>query len=666
MGFKHTPQVEQLYDKRNLSRRSRKLLYTRGFLISPKKYYVKHWAKIRFGGMYISIDKMNSYAIEASLDNSVLLIGTAMDTLNWHMDIHAICRTILQILDSSDEDDIYKNLYDYIDFLNGRYVIVYTFANEVRVVQDATGMRSCYFSEKWRGCASHYNLLVDVEYEDRNDYINTFVSLDPQPWFLPGNSTPYKNVYALSPNCELNLSTLKMKRIWPRHNKTNISVTDAIDYCIYSITNQMKTLSSNFKLMLSLTRGNDSRISLASCKQYMDNIIFFTSYDGDPEQLIDANFARDFCQKLGLQHIYIDAHEKKEKNLDYYKAAFINYYHSYMFSSIAQYKEKLPKNAIFLRSNLIEIVRENNYFCTLPANCSYVDLAKRIYHEQSSHEYVQKMYKKWFQDADVNNIYDYPIGEIIYWEYRMGLWLNPSALLRDDLIADTYMLFNCRKLLEALLSMPYYYKSKNVLVYEIINRLWPEIGYVIPNTDYTLKDYWSTFDTYVNHDTVKIISGNIFIEKEINTFFRKGRFSSEFGFGEKLIDRGDYIDFRMDLIITQIGVNCIQLSIHYDKGCDITSDSIAYEVFIDSEKVYELILNHAKLPSNQITIIKRFDSKKALTLAVRIIANADYQSTTKGCCGMLSVSNISIEHIKEDSALETKLIASENFLSENT
>ncbi len=669
MGFKHTPEVEILYDKKELSEECIKNLYKRGYLISKKEQPIKdNWIKVKFNDYIVQIDPLNNYSVKNNNDNAVMIIGMVMDTIEYHMDIDRICKKLLSILDVCDKSNIYEKLYNYIDFLNGRFIILYSFHDGVKLVQDAGGMRTCYYHQYEKIVASHYNLIADITKDNRNKYINTFVNLDPQPWYLPGNSTPYENIFALTPNNELDLCSHEWKRIWPRNNKKDISVNEAIDYIANSISNQMKTLTDNYKIMLSLTKGNDSRISLSTVKNFKDKVICFTSYDGDKNQLIDADFARDFCKKIGIEHIYIDAHKREKKNDDYQRAAFLNHYHSYMYVSIAYYVDALPQDAIFLRSNLIEIVRDFDIYCTLSQKCSYIDYAERNYHENAKNQYVQDMYKYWFEKAQLNKIYNYSKTDILLWEYRYALWLHPSALLRDDIISDTYMLFNCRKILEMGMSMPKYYKQGNILVYEIINRLWPDVGDVIPNTDYTLKDYYSPFDknNFIPHNDVKIEKGNIYSSNvEVDLFFRKGRYNSEWGFGNNICIKGEYVDFLIDIPIRKKGTNCIQLSVFSSSLCDVISEKIVYSINLDDEMVYSVPLNRFYDKNNNINIIKKYDKICLSKLKIRLLAEENYYSTEKGCCGVLRVSDICVKYLDNiKSVQKIKVISSEELLKE--
>ena len=664
MGYKHTPNLKYLF--RPLDNNSyRRYLYTRGYLISDVQYTVREdWVKIDLPqGLFFTCDPLNCYSLSLQHGSFVLLMGIAMDTIDWHMDLQKISDTLLNLLLSHNTDR--EAFLDYIDYLCGRFLILYSDQNGIPcLMQDATGMRTCFYHKDRCMAASHYRIIADIIGEPPSEYMNKYVELDPQPWFLPGNTTPYKNIYALVPNNELKFDQMRMRRFWPRKPKQDITVHEAVEFVTESLQKQMEILTDHYKVMLSLTKGNDSRISLAASEKVRDKMIFFTSYDGDREQYKDAVFASDFAKELDLKYIFIDASDKARTSEELREIAFKNYYHSYMYSSIGQYREQLPADGLFLRSNLIEIVRANDYFCTLPSKCSYRDMAYRIYHDNADDPFVDKAYKNWFTETSVDELLDYPIGEMMYWEYRMGLWLNPAALLRDDLVADTYMLFNCRKILDMCLCMPNYYKQKNVIVYECIERLWPDLLKYIPNTDYTLNDYFIRDNSKLIELTESRISFHTTSYGENGCYSHIGRYQGIWGFGGNVCKAGDYCELKIPIAIREHGKYIIQISLFNSSECHLTNNDIRFKIIIDGSDVLNQSLREFQDKINQINIVNQYKEKCVSEISIRLYARADYRAELNGNCGTLRLDSVSLNRqldfspVKSPYALSTAMLLS--------
>ena len=666
MGFKHTPNLNNLFQPVDNNSYLR-YLYTRGYLISDVQYTVREeWIKMDLPqGLFFTCDPLNGYSLSLQQESFVLLMGIAMDTIDWHMDLQKISDTLLKLLLSNNNGR--EVFLDYIDHLCGRYLILYSDQNGIPcLMQDATGMRTCYYHKDRCMAASHYKIIADILGEPPSEYMEKFVELDPQPWFLPGNTTPYQNTYALVPNNELMLDHMRMRRFWPRKPKQDITVQEAVECVTESLQKQMEILTDHYKVMLSLTKGNDSRISLASSKRVRDKMLFFTSYDGDREQYKDAAFAGKFAEELGLKYILIDASDKTKTSEELREIAFKNYYHSYMYSSIGQYLEQLPEDGLFLRSNLIEIVRSNDYFCTLPSKCSYRDMANRIYHENADDPFVDGAYREWFTETSADKLFDYPVGEMMYWEYRMGLWLNPAALLRDDIIADTYMLFNCRKLLDVCLCMPNYYKQKNVIVYECIERLWPDLLKYIPNTEYTLDDYFIRDNSKMIEFADSRFSFHTALYGESGCYSHIGRYQGMWGFGGNVCKAGDYCELQIPIEIRERGNYIIQLSLFNNSECHLTSNDIRYKIAIDGTDILDQPLLEFQDKVNQISIINQYNERCVSEISIRLYARADYRAELNGNCGTLRIDSVSLNRqfdfsrIKKPYALSTAMLLKRN------
>jgi hypothetical protein len=71
----------------------------------------------------------------------------------------------------------------------------------------------------------------------------------------------------------------------------------------------------------------------------------------------------------------------------------------------------------------------------------------------------------------------YDVWDLAYVEHRMSTWHGP-ALLAYDMVSDTSILFNFRRLIELLLSVPLPDRRQAALFRAIIRRRCPQIASV--------------------------------------------------------------------------------------------------------------------------------------------------------------------------------------------
>ena len=119
-------------------------LYNRGFMLSVEKlsspkadwkeFVLEPSEKIKY---YVCYDGQNEIAYYADGGKWCFIIGMAMDTSDWHMELDLIVKKCAQCLLVSDE-----SFYDYIDELNGRFFMVFGDGDRAIALNDAPATRS--------------------------------------------------------------------------------------------------------------------------------------------------------------------------------------------------------------------------------------------------------------------------------------------------------------------------------------------------------------------------------------------------------------------------------------------------------------------------------------------------------------------------------------------
>src|SRR5690625_612804 len=95
------------------------------------------------------------------------------------------------------------------DYYGGRYAILFGSADHIRVVNDATSMRSVFYTRDGTAIASHA-LLAEGTYG-----AETAESDLPYRYGYPGNLTPYPRTKILTSNTYYCLRSNRVRRFWP-------------------------------------------------------------------------------------------------------------------------------------------------------------------------------------------------------------------------------------------------------------------------------------------------------------------------------------------------------------------------------------------------------------------------------------------------------------------
>lgn len=459
--------------------------YARGFLIqkTPIEFNISalgvEWAEIRFGiqdEFHCFYDPRNSVISVKKDDIFCFILGIVVDTKNWKQDLGLIANNICQKAINKEE------LYNYIDYLAGRYIIIFGSKKEALLIQDACGMRSCYYSSKL--ISSHYNIIGRLENKAEHFFWKTYQGFTRKPWYLPGDITPWQGVLTLLPNHELHLTNHSVHRFFPRENRKKINPDLIIDEFSYSLIKQCEILSKRYSLFTSLTGGVDSRVTLSALRSLAHNVLFYTYNNGsktDGNEL-DNQISQYLCKlfNLNLKNITLNGNLPEGFREIYHE----NHYHEHVLHAIPKYLEHLPcDGGLHLRSNILEIIRHRDYF--RPNANSSLSLNENTYgyYGLDKIDHVQDLFDEFYIRNEYEKLFNYDVGDIFYMEYRMGVWHSGGVLLGTDIAFDTYCLFNCRRLIEIGLALPKYLKENNFLANSVIKNNWPELFASIPNTN---------------------------------------------------------------------------------------------------------------------------------------------------------------------------------------
>lgn len=437
-------------------------IYARGYVFADFNISVKKsWKSIKIRAAqrtyYFLYDRRNQTANVSDDKHWLILCGTFMDVMEYTMDLSIIAIKMLQELRKG-----LVHFYDYIDNLCGRYLVIWGGINDdlSYAVQDATGMRTVFYSQTNDLLSSHIGIIQDYEKNKEHplyaDYCKNISNIENTAFNLPGNMTPYEGIKALIPNHVLDIKSKLQKRFWPRHEIFAQNADAVCDEALDCFRKQAVCLSKyDKKICMSLTGGIDSQISYLCAKPISKEILYFTYYDPE-EKLYGANthadteFAERFAKDNGLEHktLVLESLPKEETLL----LAKANTWHRHITRLLDCYADLFSDHYIHVRSNLLEIVRRRTYY-----KVEQINLDPRSYYNyrypQLESSLAMNSIEMFFKEMQFDQLFDYDFADVFYWEERCAMWHGASVLLESDIVFDTFIFFNYRKFLERMLAV---------------------------------------------------------------------------------------------------------------------------------------------------------------------------------------------------------------------
>ncbi len=480
------------------------VLYKRGYLISQADLDppVSTWTKMAVGDYFLSFDPENPWAFSQEGDVWAALLGKAVDVLHWSADAQAIVDHCLNRLGYSE-----VRMLDYIDHLSGRFILIYHHGHSTKLMTDAFGTRSAFYSLQGPVMiASHCKIIGDLLHASESRQMVS-IKKDPRwrvPWAraYPGLLTPYEGIYILTPNTLINLEERKIQRFYPRRELPQGRLSDVVDEVSVMLKRQLSILQDNYKLAISLSGGIDTRTTLAAARDIAGEVLFITygppgnlgrtadgtsqSTDSDVAAAIarvhryqlrtgemDMTVASDIAGALELRHIRLNRtadHRASSPGLD--QVMDCNTYRGGGRTLVHAYLEQLPSDALHIRSNVSGIGKSayrRQGFSEIPLTAEGM---AQVWKAMGDSELVVATFREFAAVVEFTGIMNYDPYDMFLWEHREGTWLT-CVLLESDAAFDTFELFNCRALVEKVLSVPVECRMEDAIHRGIIERLWP-------------------------------------------------------------------------------------------------------------------------------------------------------------------------------------------------
>jgi hypothetical protein len=460
---------------------SRNLKYHNQFVLGP--YYIQgltDWQRIEVTPsiLLMTHPDLNTYQTQYA-SKSLTLVGYILDPDKpQSCDADIVNALIVQL---SECDRFVAYTYKY----GGRWILIMNDGKEVRLFNDAAGLRQVFYTEKlhtkelW--CASQPKVIAELLNLEKDkeavEFIDSYKFRKNPEFRFPGDGSPYREIKHLLPNHYLNLETGQCKRFWPDKPLSYLSFNEAVGSVSSTLQGLMQSAANRFDLALSITAGLDSRVVLAASKAIKDLVSYMTVRQiGMPDNHPDVATPSQLLTGLNLKHevvrssLIIDDEFieifKRNVSIPHYiyaadAQAILNYY---------------TQSKVAVTGSVSEVCRssfraKNRYLKN--KDITIKDFARL--QQMGMDKYALDHFNHWL--LRTGELYNLHILSLFEWELDDGNWLAMCQLEFDIAWKDIFTPFNCRNLIKAMWSVKqeYMWPPEYQLYKAVINELWPEV-----------------------------------------------------------------------------------------------------------------------------------------------------------------------------------------------
>lgn len=522
--------------------------------------------------------------------------------------------------------DDYEEFLSIIDFIGGRFVIIIGDENNTEVFQDATGARSTYYMMNKDVIASHLCLI-----SDNFNCIDNYLSSVVPPLQNSFMTTKYENVRSLVPNFKLHIQSKNVERFFPRGQNRYLEFTEKerIDMVEVLWKKQLSFYINEYdNVLLSLTGGNDSRVSLAMVNELKEKLLFFTyspsstSYNPENKSHLildkDRIIVEKILQDIKLNHQFIHYDESLEENIlsgDMLNILNKNTTQEHSRILLGYYEKFFPQeNLLHIRGNLLEIGRA--YFITARKTNNPIEVyntfhfgIKKYINENIEMDidfYINDQLDKMGYN---NELYDYHVLDLFYWENRTGRW-HAEVLNETDYAFETMLPFNMRTIIELSLSFGLSKRKNNFLFKELINNNLPILNFFGENEINNLYEKTRDIEYSESNNIQKFNNFSVY-DKELEKNISVETMNNQIYIPERHLKINSYA-------VKEFIFNCnhgfVSLEIHSHYLSSKAKKYLEYEILVNHEVLLKEDMSEWNVPNN----INIFNLKKNDLVAIKV------------------------------------------------
>ncbi|QHW36544.1 hypothetical protein GZH82_03780 [Staphylococcus ursi] len=435
----------------------------------------------------------------------ILILGELIDVRDSMKSVDMIVSDLLQHPVDSDA------FLNEMSFFNGRYGLFIALEDKLYFYNDATSFLSLYYHDVQPVYASHSKLLHQLlqqiySIEERRiaDKMRGFLDL-----------SKYENIYKFNANMRFELNEHALKRIYPIVQHQTLDTSRVVEQAIPLMREMVAYIYRMGRpVVMSLTGGSDSRVSLALLKDKLPQTLFFTYLKTDEQEVtraqkriydMDQKAVHFLVDQLHLKHHFfnINHNDGDQAVADLYahyesghSENMIHYYSQHdQFQNVSHVKSSVFELAKGIRPREVE-----QQYDKIEAYVPYIEKWSPI--KQKSwiqHAFAQFIARNEMSACVENGYHPY---DVLYLESRMNGW-HSAIIQESDPYMEVYNLIHCRFILFQLMQMDYEERKRHAFHKAVIDQCWPLLHFFGVNTDKNLynqyQDLEKQFEVYKNN-----------------------------------------------------------------------------------------------------------------------------------------------------------------------
>ena len=297
--------------------------------------------------------------------------------------------------------------------------------------------------------------------------------------------TFYQNVESVIANHYLNINTRQTHRFYPNKQLFSIDHEEDVDNAAIKISELLKNSIAGIvkrgHVSYSLTAGNDSRMILATAKEYADKMYFWIFYYSRKHS--DYYLPNQILSESGYQRFPIKFNRKKYKKYRNFYFQNTPMAHDIWAKLNCSLIDEYPIDYVNIRGAASEVLkceqfRDGNH----PKNID-IDFVKKLpnfyWLNECNADILTRMQTYLSEMQDYCCKYGYKTLDILEWEAgnSCGQWQMQSEL-ESDFLYDVFVPLSNREIWDMFLSVPCQYRMYATgfqIYHKIIKQCWPEL-----------------------------------------------------------------------------------------------------------------------------------------------------------------------------------------------
>lgn len=434
-------------------------------------------------------------------DDSITILGYMLDIRNGMLTNNEIGDLLL----SSD------NLDKELDYINGRYIIIVKKNNKMFVYTDASALMPINYYNKGRNLIASHDLII----RDILEYNSLEVKEIPESLIGSFDYTRYKSVFKFNPSLKFNMVSGEFERYYPREmikQKSVKEIMKELDIYFTEMITWLKQWQSD--IILTLTGGYDSRVSMALTNEISDKVEYLTYLHPNVERLSDTAkqiyendvfITNEISRNLKVNHTKVDLskYSLNEQEKMYYKN-ILQTAHSFPLIDYFKNKRKFDK-VLHIKSTVFGMGKSDFPLNKNHNPKNYEEMAEFI-HGVSDEAKERSNYDRIVSDYFKRNMQSENVGsgrhyfEIFHLESRMANWHSNVTQETDPELLE-FIFVNSRRIIDLLQSPSIQERRDKILYKHLISEHWPALLFIgfnekIYNIDFNLLGIESNH--YVN------------------------------------------------------------------------------------------------------------------------------------------------------------------------